>query len=187
MYCCAHKTATLKPIQHTVPPAPKICWRLKWMVPLGLFITYQMVQNFRILYIKKDSKKVANIVCNKWFLFQEIKKKCEYWNCCLCPSNRQRQQIKLHPASWHYPLMTYLRKNHTKRIKTFLTLIMAFNPRCVWGAPNFSIMTLSSSKLNLPVSLTLNLKKKIINFDFKKRNLSSSHLSFLLRCYTGFE
>ena len=60
-----------------------------------------------------------------------------------------------------------VRKNHTKRIKIFLTLIMAFNPRCVWGAPNFSIMTLSSSKLNLPVSLTLNLKK-IINFDFKK-------------------
>ena len=88
-------------------------------------------------------------------------------NYCLCPPNRQRQLIKLQPTSWHYPLITYIRKNYTKRIKIFLTLIMAFNPRCVWGAPNFSIMTLSSSKLNLPVSLTLNLKK-IINFDFKK-------------------
>ena len=48
---------------------------------------------------------MANIVCkNCCCFFQvEIKKVC-YWNCCSCPSNRLRQQIKPHMKSWQYPL-----------------------------------------------------------------------------------
>ena len=40
---------------------------------------------------------MANIVCKKWFLFQdEIKKSIN------CQWNKPNQQIKLHPTSWQY-------------------------------------------------------------------------------------
>ena len=84
------------------------------------------------------------------------------WEICNMKWEFAKKVIIKPQRQFMYGLNFYVsdvRKNHTKRIKIFLTLIMAFNPRCVWGAPNFSIMTLSSSKLNLPVSLTLNLKK----------------------------
>ena len=64
----------------------------------------------------------------KWFLFQvEIKKNC-YWN---CPYNRHRQQIKLHPTSWQYPLINYLR---FRDFRAFPSLPMVF-----WGStiPHF--------------------------------------------------
>ena len=40
-----------------------------------------------------------------------------------------------------------------------ITLIIALRPKCVCGAPSFSIMILSSSKLNRPLPLTLYLQK----------------------------
>ena len=48
---------------------------------------------------------MANIVCKSWKVVKvEIKKKF-YWNCWLCPYNRQ---IKPHPARWQYHLINYL-------------------------------------------------------------------------------
>ena len=35
-----------------------------------------------------------------------------YWQWCLCPSNRPRQHIKLHPTSWLYPFINYLEPNN---------------------------------------------------------------------------
>ena len=51
---------------------------------------------------------MANIVCKKWFLFQDEIKKKYYWKCWLSPSNRPNQQIKPHSTTWPYPLITYL-------------------------------------------------------------------------------
>ena len=47
---------------------------------------------------------MAKIIFTKWFLFQF--ENC-YWNCCLCLSNRHRQQVKLHLKSWQYPIKNY--------------------------------------------------------------------------------
>ena len=49
---------------------------------------------------------MANIVCKSWKVVKVETKSC-YWKCCLCLSNSHRQQIKLHPTRWHYPLITY--------------------------------------------------------------------------------
>ena len=41
------------------------------------------------------------------FFFQVVMEKNYYWNSSPGPSNRPRQQIKSHPTSWQFPLISY--------------------------------------------------------------------------------
>ena len=45
MYCCAHKTATLTPIQHTVPPPVEIGLKERILINLYMSMNLFFVKN----------------------------------------------------------------------------------------------------------------------------------------------
>ena len=51
-----------------------------------------------------------------------LKSFLRYWNWCLSPSNRYRQQIMLHPSSWQYPLISYLDPKQQRNNKTSICM-----------------------------------------------------------------
>ena len=74
------------------------------------------MQSF-LYIIKKNSEWkpfMTNIVCKKLGVLSSWNKKKCYWKSCLSPSDRPRQQIKLHPISWQYPLIDYVVPDQNK-------------------------------------------------------------------------